>query len=44
LAAGNRIFALGMIRGEAEVKNQPLTYTVGTATGAATILGAPPEL
>jgi folate-binding protein YgfZ len=44
LATGNRIFALGMIRGEAEVKNQPLTYTVGTATGAATILGAPPEL
>ena len=44
LVAGNRIFALGMIRREAEVKNQPLTYTVGTATGVATILGAPPEL
>ena len=44
LAAGFRIFALGMIRGEAELRNQPLTYTVGTATGAARILAGPASL
>jgi folate-binding protein YgfZ len=44
LAAGSRVFALGMIRGEAELRNQPLTYTAGTATGTARILAAPPNL
>jgi hypothetical protein len=44
LAAGPRIFALGMIRGEAELRNQPLNYTAGTATGTARILAAPPNL
>jgi folate-binding protein YgfZ len=73
LASGNRIFALGMIRGEAEfspqrhgpvattpgskdrfpgtpiagdpeLHNQPLTYTVGVATGSARILATPPTL
>jgi folate-binding protein YgfZ len=44
LASGNRIFALGMIRGEAELSNQPLAYTAGTATGSARILAAPPIL
>ncbi len=44
LAAGSRIFGLGMIRGEAELRNQPLTYTAGTATGTARILAAPPTL
>lgn len=44
LAAGNRIFALGMIRGEAELRDLPLTYTAGTATGTARILAAPPSL
>jgi folate-binding protein YgfZ len=44
LAAGSRLFALGMIRGEAELHNQPFTYTAGTATGTARILAGPPEL
>jgi folate-binding protein YgfZ len=44
LAAGSRIFALGMIRGEAELRDLPLTYTAGTATGTARILAAPPSL
>jgi folate-binding protein YgfZ len=44
LAAGPRIFALGMIRGEAELRDQPLTYTVGTVAGTARILAAPPNL
>ena len=44
LPAGSRIFALGMIRGEAELRNQPITYTVGAAAGSASILAAPPSL
>ena len=44
LPKGTRVFALGMIRGEAELRNQPLTYTVGSATGIARILAAPPNL
>ena len=44
LANGQRVFALGMMRGEAEVRNQSFTYTTGTATGTARILAAPPEL
>jgi folate-binding Fe-S cluster repair protein YgfZ len=44
LANGQRVFALGMMRGEAEAHNQSFTYTVGTATGSARILAAPPEL
>jgi aminomethyltransferase len=44
LANVNRIFALGMMRGEAELRDQPFTYSVGTATGTAHILAAPPEL
>jgi len=43
-AAGPRIFALGMLRAEAELSNQPLNYTAGTATGIARILAAPPSL
>jgi aminomethyltransferase len=42
--AGTRIFALGMMRGEAEMRNQPFTYTTGTATGTARILAVPPTL
>jgi folate-binding protein YgfZ len=42
LAAVNRVFALGMIRGEAELHSQTFTYTVGTATGTARILAAAP--
>jgi hypothetical protein len=43
LASGRRIFALGMIRGEAELRNQPFTYTAGEAAGTARILAAPPK-
>ncbi len=45
LGAGrSRVFALSMMRSEAELRNQPLTYTAGTATGTARILAGPPNL
>ncbi|MGD0547524.1 MAG: hypothetical protein ABR991_06800, partial [Terracidiphilus sp.] len=44
LAAGSRLFALGMIRGEAELRSQPLYYTAGEVVGTARILTAPPGL
>jgi folate-binding protein YgfZ len=44
LPQGNRAFALGMIRGEAEARNQPFTCTAGTGAGTARILAAPPKL
>jgi folate-binding protein YgfZ len=44
LPGGNRSFALGMIRGEAELRNQLFSYAARTATGTARILTAPPEL
>jgi len=44
LATGSRIFALGMMRGEAEARNETLTFTAGAATGTARILAAPPNL
>jgi aminomethyltransferase len=44
LATGPRIFALGMMRGEAEVRNQSFTYTAGTFTGTAKILATLPRL
>jgi folate-binding protein YgfZ len=44
LPSGSRVFALGMIRGEAELHSQPLTYRAATATGTAHILAAPPML
>jgi folate-binding protein YgfZ len=40
LATGNRIFAMGMIRAEAEINDQPFHYSGGTAR----ILAAPPSL
>jgi folate-binding protein YgfZ len=40
LASGKRVFALGMMRDEAEARNQSFTYTAGTAH----ILAAPPVL
>jgi folate-binding protein YgfZ len=43
-STGKRIFALGMIREEAGTRNQPFTYTAGTATGTARILAVPPGL
>ena len=39
-----RRFALAMVRSEAEVKNQPLTYGTGPAAGTAKILDKPPAL
>ena len=42
LAAGTRIFALGMIRAEAEVRSEPLTYAAETGAGTARILTEPP--
>ena len=42
LPSGNRRFALAMIRSEAEVKNQPLSY--GDSGGTARILAQQPEL
>ncbi len=44
LRTGSRVFALGMMRGEAEMRNQSFTYNAGTATGTAWILAAPPVL
>jgi folate-binding Fe-S cluster repair protein YgfZ len=44
MVRGSRVFSLSMIRAEAELRNQPFTYTVGEATGTARILTAPPEL
>jgi folate-binding protein YgfZ len=44
LRAGSRVFALGMMRSEAERGNHIFNYTAGTVTGRAGILGAPPAL
>jgi len=44
LEKGIRRFALGMVRSEAEVKNQALTYSAAAATGTAKILIGPPAL
>jgi folate-binding protein YgfZ len=46
MPSGSRVFALGMIRGEAEARSEPFTYTVKTAaagmvSGTARILAAP---
>jgi folate-binding protein YgfZ len=38
LASGNRVLALGMIRGDAEAKKQVLRYAVGEVKGSARIL------
>ena len=43
LSSGARVFALGMMRAEAEVRDEPFTYIAGTATGTARILAAPPS-
>jgi folate-binding protein YgfZ len=44
LSTGTRRFALGMISSEAEVQGQPLTYSIGAATGVAKLMSAPPTL
>ena len=44
LPSGSRRLAFAMIRGEAELRNQPITYKTGAETGTARILSAPPSL
>jgi folate-binding protein YgfZ len=44
LPNGSRVFALGVVRAEAESRNQTFTYTAATATGSARILAEPPTL
>jgi folate-binding protein YgfZ len=44
LAKGARIFALAMLRSEAELGNEPLRYTAGTVDGLARLLASPPKL
>ncbi|MGB0064183.1 MAG: hypothetical protein WBP85_07035, partial [Terracidiphilus sp.] len=44
LKKGARIFALAMIRTEAEMKNQNYRYKTSGAEGTARILEAPPQL
>lgn len=42
LAAGSRIFALAMVRADAEARSQEFHYTTGAGAGTARILAAPP--
>jgi folate-binding protein YgfZ len=44
LKSGARVFALGMMRAEAEAKSQSFRYTAGAIEGTASILAAPPRL
>jgi folate-binding protein YgfZ len=44
LPGGARIFALGMIRAEAEQGNRPFTYTAGESAGAARLVTGTPQL
>ncbi|MGP8187637.1 MAG: YgfZ/GcvT domain-containing protein [Terracidiphilus sp.] len=44
LAGGSRVFALGMIGGEAEARGSVFRYKTGAQEGAARILEAPPNL
>jgi folate-binding protein YgfZ len=44
LKNGARVFALGMIRAEAEAKSQNFRLNAGTVEGTASILAAPPRL
>ncbi len=44
LRSGRRVFALGMIRAEAEAKVQSLRFKAGAVEGTASILDAPPRL
>ena len=44
LADGRRVFALGMMRAEAEAHGQQFRYKVGALEGTAGILAAPPSL
>jgi folate-binding protein YgfZ len=44
LPSGSRVFALGMVKGGAETRNQLLHYTAGAGKGTARILSATPVL
>ncbi len=44
LRSGTRRFALAMLRAEAELANQPMSYTSGEATGTARLLPGPTSL
>lgn len=44
LPAGSRVFALAMVRAEAEAGDQELHYAAGTSAGTAQILAAPPTI
>lgn len=44
LTPGSRVFGLAMVSAEAEAKSQRFQYTAGTASGAARVLTAPPNL
>jgi folate-binding protein YgfZ len=44
LASGNRVFALGMVRSEAEDGERVFNYKAGAEAGTARILEAPPKL
>jgi len=44
LPTGRRVFALGMMRGEAELASQSLNYAAEASNGTARILAAPPVL
>jgi folate-binding protein YgfZ len=44
LVKGRRVFALGMIRSEAEERSESFRYTDGATQGTARILNAPPDL
>ncbi len=44
LAGGSRIFALAMIRAEAEQTDRPFAYEAGGAKGTARVLTTPPNL
>ena len=44
LSSGPRLFAIAMLRSEAEAKNQPLTYSAPAGSGTATLLSRPPAL
>jgi folate-binding protein YgfZ len=43
LPSGRRVFALGMMRAEAELGDQCFTYTAGTAAGTARVLNEQPR-
>jgi len=44
LAKGQRVFALAMIRAEAETQDRPFHYAIESGAGTARILAAPPVL